>query len=249
VITFAVANQKGGVGKTSTTINLAGALARKGKKTLLVDLDPQGSLTEYFFELTSLPYTSYDVLVERKFVKPLPLGDFIDIIPANIDLAAAEILLPTMSNSDKRLSLVLKNYKYDYCLIDCPPSLGHLTKNALTASDFIIIPVSTDLMAQRALKLIMNTINDVIESELNPRLMVWKLLPTRHSIKEKESKQVLDEFIGTYKHKVYPEPVMERSNYKKAVRGQVDIAAIDSNLGDYWDRFVALLIKECEALS
>lgn len=250
MITIAIANQKGGVGKTSTTINLAGALARLGKKVLLVDFDPQGSMTEYFFELTALPFTIYDVLIDMIPQEPLPLGEMIGILPANIDLAAAEIKLPTMSNSDKRLWVELKKYQgFDFCLIDCPPSLGHLTKNALAAADLILIPVSTDLMALRTVKLIMNSIEDVRYSELNPDLKVWHILPTRHKVPSNEAKQVFEDLVGTYKDLVYLEPVMERENYKKAVRGKGDIGTVDSKLGAYWTQLAENLVKESEVLS
>lgn len=250
MITVAIANQKGGVGKTSTTINLAGALARLGKKVLLVDLDPQGSLTEYFFHLTELQFTMYDILIGMQPQKPMELGEALGLLPANIDLAAAEVKLPLLSNSDKRLWIELKKYTgYDYCLIDCPPSLGHLTKNALGAANLILIPVSTDLMALRTVRLIMDSIQDVQYSELNRDLKVWHILPTRHKLQGNEAKQVFQDLLETYKGMVYLEPVMERENYKKAVRGQVDIGAVDSELGRYWLTLAQDLIKVSEVAS
>jgi chromosome partitioning protein len=174
----------------------------------------------------------------------------IDLLPTNIDLAAAEISLPLMSNSDKRLTIELEKYSnYDYCLIDCPPSLGHLTKNALAAANLILIPVSTDLMALRTVKLIMNSVEDVKYSKLNLNLKVWHILPTRHKIPGNEAKQVFEELIGTYKNLVYLEPVLERESYKKAVRGQVDIASIDSKLGEYWLDLAKDLVRESEVMA
>src|SRR5436309_1635509 len=149
---IAIANQKGGTGKTSTTVNLGAALVRAGMHVLLVDLDPQASLTEYFLDPADPPATVFNLLIEGNPLQPLQLGEYISLLPANIDLAAAEVLLPTKTNHEKRLARFLKPYTYDYCLIDCPPSLGVLTRNALTAAHAVIIPVTTDKMAERTVK-------------------------------------------------------------------------------------------------
>ena len=133
---IAIANQKGGVGKTSLAVNLAAALSRIGRTVLLVDMDPQGSLTEYFTDPTQLEMTIYDALLYSFTVKPLVLGESIHLLPATIDLAKAEILLPSKRNQEHTLDRYLRQYagQYDYCLIDCPPSLGVMTANSLTAA-------------------------------------------------------------------------------------------------------------------
>jgi chromosome partitioning protein len=132
MLVISVSNQKGGVGGTSLTVNLAAALSRAGQKVLLVDMDPQGSLTEYFTDPTQLELTIYDALLYGFTVKPLVLGKSIHLLPATIDLAKAEILLPSKRNQKHTLERYLRQYAhgYDYCLIDCPPSLGVMTANA-----------------------------------------------------------------------------------------------------------------------
>lgn len=245
---IAVANQKGGTGKTSTTVNLGAALVRRGMHILLIDLDPQASLTEYFLDPADPPATVFNLLIEGSSLKPLQLGEHISLIPSNIDLAAAEVLLPTKTNHEKRLSRFLKAYDYDYCLIDCPPSLGVLTRNALTAAHAAIIPVTTDKMAERTIKLILSTIEDVKESELNPTLKVWRILPTLHNARETEDNQTLKELKAKHYDLVYQEPVARRTIYKKAVRQRMDIGDIDQEQGQYWNTLADTLIAESEVL-
>jgi len=132
----------------------------------------------------------YDLLLEGAELKPLALGEYISLLPANIDLAAAEIQLPTKRNQERTLARMLKRYSYDYILIDCPPSLGVLTTNALTAANLVIVPVTTELMAERTIKLILNTIQDVKESELNTTLKVWRILPSLHDIRLAHHKEI-----------------------------------------------------------
>src|SRR5579864_3705075 len=123
---IAIANQKGGVGKTPTTVNLGYALARAGYKILLVDLDPQGSLSEYFLaeKAEAQENTIYNALMEIKRIEPLIATDRIHLLPAHDELSAAELELPNKPNAQRRLSKVLSFYQYDFCLIDCPPNLG-----------------------------------------------------------------------------------------------------------------------------
>jgi chromosome partitioning protein len=245
---IAIANQKGGTGKTSTTVNLGAALVRAGMHVLLVDLDPQASLTEYFLDPADPPATIFNLLIEGNPLQPLQLGEYISLLPANIDLAAAEVLLPAKTNHERRLARFLKPYTYDYCLIDCPPSLGVLTRNALTAAHAVIIPVTTDKMAERTVKLILSTIEDVKESELNPTLKVWRLLPTLYNARETEDNQTLEELKAKHNTLVYREPVARRTNYKKAVRRRMDIGDIDQEQGQYWDTLASTLIAESEVL-
>jgi chromosome partitioning protein len=245
---IAIANQKGGTGKTSTTVNLGAALVRAGMHVLLVDLDPQASLTEYFLDPADPPATVFNLLIEGNPLQPLQLGEYISLLPANIDLAAAEVLLPAKTNHERRLARFLKPYAYDYCLIDCPPSLGVLTRNALTAAHAVIIPVTTDKMAERTVKLILSTIEDVKESELNPTLKVWRILPTLYNARETEDHQTLEELKAKHNTLVYREPVARRTNYKKAVRRRMDIGDIDQEQGQYWDTLASTLIAESEVL-
>jgi chromosome partitioning protein len=170
---IAIANQKGGTGKTPTTVNVGFALARKGCSVLFVDLDPQGSLSEYFLaeQAEVQEPTVYDALVTITQIEPVGIAERVDLLPAHDGLAAAEIELPNKANAQKRLAKVLCMYNnYDFCLLDCPPSLGILTFNALAAADEVIIPVKTELSAERTIKLITRTIEDVVKSDLNAGL-------------------------------------------------------------------------------
>jgi chromosome partitioning protein len=246
MIIVAVANQKGGTGKTSTVVNLAAALFRAGKSTLLVDMDPQASLTEYFIDPASLETTIYNVLIDGAALSPLVIGDLTHLIPATIDLAAAEIQLPAKRNQERSLSRFLRQFagKYDYCLLDCPPSLGVLTANALTAAHLVLVPVSTELMAERTVKLILNTVEDIKEVELNPNLKVWRLLATLYDKRLAHHREILQALRAKYNSLLYPEPVSATTKYKDAVTSGTDVSDLDQKLGDFWDGLAATLIGE-----
>ena len=243
---IAIINQKGGCGKTTTGINLAACLARLGQKTLLVDMDPQGSLTEYFVSPATLEITLYDALMYSFAISPLVLGDYIHLIPATIDLAKAEILLPSKRNQEHTLERVLRPYadRYDYCLIDCPPSLGTMTVNALTAARWAIVPVSTELMAERTVKLILETIEDIVESELNQDLKVWRIIATMYDQRLAHHREILEALRSKYGELLYGEPVRATTKYKDAVTSQTDVSDLDKRLGIYWDELAALLQQE-----
>jgi chromosome partitioning protein len=149
---IAIANQKGGVGKTPTTVNIAFALARAGHTILLVDLDPQGSLSEYFLadQADIQEVTVYNALSDLQRIEPLSLTKQIALLPAHDELAGAELELPSKVNGQKRLAKVLSFYQaeYEFCLLDCPPSLGILTINALASAHQVVIPVKTEISAE-----------------------------------------------------------------------------------------------------
>ena len=245
---IAIANQKGGVGKTSLAVNLAAALSRIGRTVLLVDMDPQGSLTEYFADPTQLEMTIYDALLYGFTVKPLVLGESIHLLPATIDLAKAEILLPSKRNQEHTLDRYLRQYagQYDYCLIDCPPSLGVMTANSLTAAHLVIVPVSTELMAERAVKLILETIDDIRESELNPSLQVWRIVPTMYDQRLMHHREVLEALRVKYGALLYDDPVRATTKYKDAVTSQTDVSDLDRRLGAYLDELASLLVSEVQ---
>ena len=243
-----MSNQKGGTGKTSTCVNLAAALSRKDKKVLLVDMDPQGSLTEYFVNPSELTVTIYNGLLEGVTVIPLKIGKSICLIPATIDLAAAEIQLPAKRNQERTLTRMLRHYQqdYDYCLLDCPPSLGVLTANALIASSLVIVPVSTELMAERTVKLILNTIEDIRDTELNTTLKVWHILPTLYDQRLAHHREILEVLKVKYPQLLYADPVKATTKYKDAVTSGTDISDFDQTLGAYWDRFAQALINDTQ---
>lgn len=246
---LAVANQKGGVGKTTTAINLAAALTRARKTVLLVDMDPQASLTEYFVDPTQLEKTIYHALLDGETVTPLVLGEQVHLLPATIDLAAAEIQLPAKLNQGSTLRRYLRQFGaiYDYCLIDCPPSLGVLTTNALAASQFVLIPVSTELMAERTVKLILSTIDDIRETELNPQLQVWRILATIYDQRLAHHREILAALRVKYGALLYPEPVKSTTKYKDAVTSQTDISDLDPKLGIFWDVLAEAFTADMEA--
>ena len=247
----AIANQKGGVGKTSTSVNFAAALTRAGRHVLLVDLDPQASLTEYFLdpqEVAGLNETTYTMLKEGKAIQAIPLGDQISLLPATIDLAAAEIELPAKRNSERLLARLIKQYTFDYCIIDCPPSLGILTTNALAAAQIALIPVATEIMAERTVKLILATIADVRETELNTSLNVWRILPTIYDSRLAHHKEILAALRAKHGDLLYDVPVKSTTKYKDAVTNQVDVSELDAVQGQFWDTLASAFLREYEGV-
>ena len=245
---IAISNQKGGTAKTTTTVNLAAALARAERTVLLVDMDPQSSLTEYFTNPDALEVTIYDALLNGVAVAPLVIGEQIHLLPATIDLAAAEIQLPAKRNQERTLSRFLRQFAntYDYCLLDCPPSLGVLTANALTAAELVVVPVSTELMAERTVKLILNTIEDIKETELNPSLKVWRILATLYDQRLAHHKEILEALKAKYGKLLYQEALKATTKYKDAVTSGTDISDFDSKLGEFWDKLANNLISDVE---
>ena len=200
---IALAQQKGGVGKTTTTINLGASLVELGRKVLVIDFDPQGALTAGLgLNPSSLEKTVYSVLrsssVKLKDVI-INTNSGLDLVPANIDLAAADVELVNETGREYVLKEKLSPVQngYDYVLIDCQPSLGLLTVNALSASTNIVIPIQTQYLALRGMELLLQTIEKV-KLRINPDLQITGILPTMFDSRTTHSREVLEELKETY---------------------------------------------------
>ena len=211
----ACTNQKGGVGKTTTVINLAAYLALSGTRTLVIDLDPQGNATSGLgTDRRTIQRSSYEILVDRTpisdVIRRTPI-DGLDIVPSAPALSGAEIELVGATGRERRLAASLADLdgRYDRVLIDCPPSLGLLTVNALTAADGVLIPIQTEYYALEGLSQLVNTIRRVREG-LNPRLEIEGVLLTMYDARTKLSAQVASEVRRHMNGTVY-ETVVPRS--------------------------------------
>lgn len=204
---MAIANQKGGVGKTTTAVNLSASLAHFDKRILLVDCDPQGNATGGFgINKSTVNKTVYDILIhnlDAKYAMQMtPYG--VTVIPSNINLAGAEIEMVNLIARETKMKAALDKVRndYDFILIDCPPSLGLLTVNALTAADSIIIPIQCEFYALEGVAQLLNTI-DIVRSSLNPLLSFEGLVMTMFDIRTNLSRQVVEEVKNNFGGLVY----------------------------------------------
>lgn len=193
---IAVLNQKGGVGKTTTAVNLGSYLAKAGKRVLLVDLDPQGNATSGLgIDKNSLSATMYDVLFNHASAPNVAIDtEFqgLQILPANQNLAGAEVQLVSALQRELQLRQVLEQFDHDYILIDCPPSLGLLTINALSAADQVLIPVQAEYYALEGLSQLLNVVERV-QTAINPNLSIMGVVLTMFDSRNSLSDQVRDE--------------------------------------------------------
>ncbi|MGM0414758.1 MAG: ParA family protein [Bacillota bacterium] len=212
---LAIVNQKGGVGKSTTAINLGAALAEKGLKVLIVDIDPQGNASSGLgIDKTEVEYSIYDLLLEDVDFSDVIISvkeSKLDIIPANIDLAGAEIELVSQISRESRLNKALDGDidTYDYILIDCPPSLGLLTLNALTAADGVIVPIQCEYYALEGLGQLLETIK-LVQNNLNSKLELEGVLLTMYDSRTNLSDQVADEVKNHFSDEIY-ETVIPRN--------------------------------------
>lgn len=212
---LAIANQKGGVGKTTTAINLGAAVAEAGKRVLLIDLDPQANATSGLgFDQGEITGTIYEAMIGQSdlasVVRPTNWERF-DLAPSNIDLAGAEIDMVGLMAREQRLSRVLVPLRgnYDVVLVDCSPSLGLLTVNALTAADGIIIPIQCEYLALNALSQLTNTMS-LIRDNLNPDLRVAGIVMTMYDARTNLAQQVVEEVRKHFASEIF-ETIIPRS--------------------------------------
>lgn len=205
---IAIANQKGGVGKTTTAVNLSSCLAYKGKKVLLLDIDPQGNTTSGLgIDKKNVEKSIYDVIINEESIRTCILPTVVEnleICPSNIQLAGAEVELVSVISRETRIRNALDEVKdeYDFIIIDCPPSLGLLTINSLTASDTVLVPIQCEYYALEGLSQLMDTVK-IVKKHLNRKLEVEGVVLTMFDARTNLSIQVVEEVKKYFKNKVY----------------------------------------------
>ena len=246
---ISVANQKGGVGKTTTTVNLSTILAKKGKKVLLIDTDPQGNATSGLGVSKDVELSVYDILIgDTEFDETLQETAIknLKVCPSNISLAGAEVQLVSMMSREQRLKTKLDKIKdqYDYILIDCPPSLGLVTLNAFTASDSVLIPVQCEYFALEGLGQLLNTVN-LVKKHLNKNLEIEGALLTMNDARTNLSNQVVKEVKKYFEDKVYKTVIPRNVRLSEAPSYGMPITVYDprSKGAKAYEKFAKELLK------
>ena len=246
---ISVANQKGGVGKTTTTVNLSTILAKKGKKVLLIDTDPQGNATSGLGVSKDVELSVYDILIgDTEFDETLQETAIknLKVCPSNISLAGAEVQLVSMMSRERRLKTKLDKIKdqYDYILIDCPPSLGLVTLNAFTASDSVLIPVQCEYFALEGLGQLLNTVN-LVKKHLNKNLEIEGALLTMYDARTNLSNQVVKEVKKYFEDKVYKTVIPRNVRLSEAPSYGMPITVYDprSKGAKAYEKFAKELLK------
>lgn len=251
---IAMCNQKGGVGKTTTTINLAAALADYGRKILVVDFDPQGALSVNLAADYQDAPTIYDLMMNTSMDPHVAIQkteiDNLDIIPANIDLSAAEMNLVTEMGRERVLDGILHKVKdeYDVIFIDCQPSLGLLTVNALTAAHGVLIPMATEFFALRGVALLIQTI-DKVKARTNPTLQLDGLIPTMHDNRTLHSREVLERLQEAFPGMVFQTAIGRTVKFPDATvaRKPITTFAPTSDAAEAYRRVARELVKRGSA--
>lgn len=253
---IAIANQKGGVGKTTTAINVSSLIAAAEKKTLLIDIDPQANSSSGL-NLHNHSPSVYDVLINQENISDVIIDSympFLDILPSNINLVGAEIEMVEMEGREKVLDRALSGIvnNYDYIIIDCPPSLGLLTLNSLAASDSVLIPVQCEYFALEGLGQLLNTIN-IVKQHHNPRLTIEGVLLTMFDTRLNLSHQVAEEVRKYFGDKVYKTVInrnvriSESPSYGKPIILYDAISAGAKNYMALTNEFLERNLKETKA--
>lgn len=249
---ISVANQKGGVGKTTTSVTLSAMLAKKGKNVLLIDTDPQGNASSGLGIDKFLDASVYDVMINdakiQDVVKETEIKK-LKVCPSNINLAGAEVELVSMISREHRLKEKIDEVKdeYDYIIIDCPPSLGLITLNAFTASDSVLVPIQCEYYALEGLGQLVNTIN-LVKKHLNKGLEIEGALLTMYDIRTKLSNQVVEEVNGYFNEKVYKTVIPRNIRLSEAPSFGMPITEYDpkSKGAKAYEKFVKEFIKNNE---
>ena len=247
-----VANQKGGVGKTTTTVNLSTILAKRGKKVLLIDTDPQGNATSGLGIEKESDLSTYDLLITDVAAEDIIQETGIKnlyISPSNMNLAGAEVQLVSMMSREQRMKEkldVIKD-KFDFILIDCPPSLGLITLNAFTASDSVLIPVQCEYYALEGLGQLLNTV-ELVRKHLNKNLYVEGAILTMYDIRTNLANQVVREVKRFFQNKVYKTVIPRNVKVSEAPSYGMPICMYDarSKGSRCYDKFAKEFIKKNE---